>query len=385
MARLSWGRLLGLCLLVLIAESILTENVLHWGDHPTVIHTKTVGPASKGPAETDEPDVHIGPDGITITHRGAAKTAPVAPEDALKESEKHSESPAGAPGDEMVEVIHERSRDDWLKDAAQGLVLLLIVYLIAAKIVMNKAAASDARAAQAEANAAVAAAAAERETLERQLTQAQLQALQAQVEPHFLFNTLASVDYLIETDPPRASAMQKNLIQYLRASLPYMRGGSSNLGREIDLIRAYLEILKVRMENRLTIAVDVPDGLRSAEFPPMMLQSLVENAIRHGVEPKAGGGEVRVSATVLDGQLEVLVADTGVGLSSYGGSTTAGSGLGLSNIRERLDRFYPQGALLALEPLKTGGAQARIRIPYRVVGDATKQASHRGTEDRGPA
>jgi LytS/YehU family sensor histidine kinase len=139
------------------------------------------------------------------------------------------------------------------------------------------------------------------------------------------------------------------------------------------------------MENRLTIAVDVPDGLRSAEFPPMMLQSLVENSIRHGIEPKAEGGEVRVSATVLDGQLEVLVADTGVGLPSHGVSTTAGSGLGLSNVRERLDRFYPQGALLALEPLKAGGAQARIRIPYRVAGDATKQASQRGSEDRGPA
>jgi sensor histidine kinase YesM len=122
-------------------------------------------------------------------------------------------------------------------------------------------------------------------------------AMQAQVEPHFLFNTLASIDHLIETDPkPRASQMQKNLIALLRASMPTMREANSegrpprDLGRELAVIRPYLEILKVRMEERLTTEIDVPDGLLSAEFPPMMIQTLVENAIKHGLEPKPEGG-----------------------------------------------------------------------------------------------
>ena len=119
-------------------------------------------------------------------------------------------------------------------------------------------------------------------------------AMQAQVEPHFLFNTLASIDHLIETDPARASQMQKNLIALLRASMPTMRdtgqnpdGAVRDLGRELAVVRPYVEILKVRMEERLDASIAVPDGLLSAEFPAMMIQTLVENAIRHGLEPKA--------------------------------------------------------------------------------------------------
>lgn len=107
-----------------------------------------------------------------------------------------------------------------------------------------------------------------RETVERQLAQARLQVMQAQVEPHFLFNTLAAVDYLIETAPARASQMQKALIRYLRGALPQMREASSNLGRELRLVQAYLEVMKMRIEDRLTLAYDVPEGLWSAEFPP---------------------------------------------------------------------------------------------------------------------
>jgi hypothetical protein len=150
---------------------------------------------------------------------------------------------------------------------------------------------------QAEVKAAQATETAEAESLKRQVIEARMAAMQAQVEPHFLFNTLASIDHLIETDPARASVMQKNLIALLRASMPTMReasGGKStglrDLGREIAVIRPYLEILKVRMEERLTTEVAVPDGLLSAEFPPMMVQTLVENAIKHGLEPKAEGG-----------------------------------------------------------------------------------------------
>jgi sensor histidine kinase YesM len=154
---------------------------------------------------------------------------------------------------------------------------------------------------QAEVKAAQATETAEAESLKRQVVEARMAAMQAQVEPHFLFNTLASIDHLIETDPQRASQMQKNLIALLRASMPTMReasGGNGNgvrdLARELQVIRPYLEILKVRMEERLATQIDVPDGLLSAEFPPMMLQTLVENAIKHGLEPKAEGGRLTV-------------------------------------------------------------------------------------------
>ena len=395
-ADLSWTRLFLVCILALIAQSILTDYVLNLRNDGNVdvsvpgrVHRKTA--VAEAPDRATE--VRIAPNGITITANSDSKStaAPTTPDTT-------SEAPRGVQGASAVnkapilkgansasdakpssnqfgvdaavdrdgaatqdgQAAHRRSLGASLKEIVEGLVLLLIVYLIAAKIVMRVTAQSDARAAQAEA-------AAEREALSRQLAQAQLKALQAQIEPHFLFNTLASVDYLIETDPKRASEMQRHLIQYLRAALPQMRGNESWLGREVDLVRAYLEILKVRMEERLRFAVQVPEGLRSAEFPPMMLQSLVENAIHHGVEPKPEGGEVRVSAAVLDGQLEVAVMDSGVGLNASSGAASANGGLGLANVRERLARLYPGRASFGLEPLPSGGVVAKIRVPYHVA------------------
>jgi len=215
---------------------------------------------------------------------------------------------------------------------------------------------------QAEVKAAAATETAEAESLKRQVVEARMAAMQAQVEPHFLFNTLASIDHLIETDPARASKMQKNLIALLRASMPTLREADTNLGRELAVIRPYLEILKVRMEERLQTEIDVSDGLLSAEFPPMMLQSLVENAIKHGLEPKAEGGTLTVAAEIVDGNLEVSVADTGLG---FGKAATAGTGLGLTNIRERLQLLYGQRAQLAVTENEGGGTRVTITVPYR--------------------
>jgi len=190
-------------------------------------------------------------------------------------------------------------------------------------------------------------------------------AMQAQVEPHFLFNTLASIDHLIETDPARASQMQRNLIALLRASMPSMRESNPSaqtLGREIAVIRPYLEILKVRMEDRLQASVDVPNGLLSAEFPPMMIQSLVENAIKHGLEPKAEGGTLRVAAEILDGRLAVTVADTGLG---FGLADTAGTGVGLANIRERLKLLYGERASMAVTDNEPTGTVVTLTVPYQ--------------------
>ena len=217
---------------------------------------------------------------------------------------------------------------------------------------------------QAEVKAAVATENAESEQLKRQVVEARMAAMQAQVEPHFLFNTLASIDHLIETDPPRASQMQKNLIALLRASMPSMRESNPlahNLGREMAVIRPYLEILKVRMEDRLQADIRVPDGLLSADFPPMMIQSLVENAIKHGLEPKAEGGRLTVSAEIVHGKLAVTVADTGMG---FGKAETAGTGIGLANIRERLQLLYGDRASVVVADNQPSGTTVTLTVPY---------------------
>jgi chemotaxis protein histidine kinase CheA len=220
---------------------------------------------------------------------------------------------------------------------------------------------------RAEAEMQTATAAAERESMQRQLSEARMQAMQAQVEPHFLFNTLASVEHLIETDPPRASKMQHSLIQYLRAVLPQMRSNNlvTNLGREVDMVTAYLDLLKMRMEERLTIDLRVPDGLRSAAFPPMMLQSMVENAIKHGLECKPEGGSLRVAAEVVDSRLRVTVADDGVG---FGVMPSKGTGLGLANIRERLKLLHGDAGQLQIAPNSPSGVIATIEVPYQLAG-----------------
>jgi signal transduction histidine kinase len=227
---------------------------------------------------------------------------------------------------------------------------------------------------QAEVKAAEATETAESEQLKRQVVEARMAAMQAQVEPHFLFNTLASIDHLIETDPPRASQMQKNLIALLRASMPTMRDAhptAHNLGREMAVIRPYLEILKVRMEDRLQTEIHVPDGLLSADFPSMMIQSLVENAIKHGLEPKPDGGLLSVRAEIVHGKLAVTVADTGLG---FGKAATAGTGVGLANIRERLQLLYGNKASMVVAENAPSGTLVTLTVPYQAQareGEAT--------------
>lgn len=218
---------------------------------------------------------------------------------------------------------------------------------------------------RADAEAQVANAAAERAFMQRQLSETKMQMMQAQVEPHFLFNTLASVEHLIRVDPPRASAMQRSLIQYLRAVLPQMRDNAvlTGLGREVDMVKAYLDLLKMRMEERLTVDLDIPDGLRSAAFPPMMLQSMVENAIKHGLECKPEGGTLRIVAEVADSKLRVTVTDDGVG---FGVMPSDGTGLGLQTIRERLKLLHGEAGWLHIGANQPSGVVATIEVPYQL-------------------
>jgi hypothetical protein len=197
-------------------------------------------------------------------------------------------------------------------------------------------------------------------TLERRLMEAKLATLQAQVEPHFLFNTLALIGQLIETDPPEAARVHAHLIEYLRSTLPQMRAaGGGTLGKQLELSRAYLSIMQARMKERLNVRFNVPDFLGSAPFPPMMLQILIENAIKHGLEPKIEGGTIDVKAYVVGATLHVDVCDDGVGINLH-----ADDGVGLANIRERLHLLYGVCAELVIEAPACGGSCASIRIPY---------------------
>ena len=198
---------------------------------------------------------------------------------------------------------------------------------------------------------------AEYHRMSQQVTEAKLSALQAQVEPHFLYNTLASVQALTEVDPQQASAMTGHLIAYLRNALPKMRESVSTVGQEIELVRAYLNILQMRMGKRLAFEIDVPPELMEAPFPPLMLPSLVENAIKHGLEPQREGGTVTIRASA-NGKLRVSVSDTGRGFAE-----TLGSGVGLTNIRERLAALYGDAGKLTLEAREPHGVEAAIEVP----------------------
>jgi sensor histidine kinase YesM len=203
-------------------------------------------------------------------------------------------------------------------------------------------------------------------TLERRLTEAQMAALQAQVEPHFLFNTLALIGRLIETDPPEAARVHAHLIAYLRSSLPQMRSsGGATLGKQLELSRAYLAIMQARMKERLAVRFEVPDFLGTSPFPPMMLQTLIENAIKHGLEPKVEGGTILVRARVDGATLVVDVCDDGIGIDLH-----ADDGVGLANIRERLQLLYGNQAELVIEAPPGGGACASVRIPYKMMEEA---------------
>ena len=210
---------------------------------------------------------------------------------------------------------------------------------------------------------------------EKELTVARLNLLHAQVEPHFLYNTLASAQVLTRSDPARADAMLGNLIQYLRHSLPRTEDAPSTLGEELERSRAYLDILAIRMGPRLSLQVDVPDELRRLVFPLMMLQTLVENAIKHGLEPKPGGGTVWILARAVGGEqaqaVAVTVADDGRGFSSEG----AGTGIGLRNVRERLRLAYGNGASFAIVANFPSGVAATITVPLALQGSGGRHAA----------
>jgi sensor histidine kinase YesM len=189
-------------------------------------------------------------------------------------------------------------------------------------------------------------------------TAARLALLQAQIEPHFLFNTLANIHSLIQEDPDKASLILEGLNEYLRTSLRRTRQPVSSLGEELELVETLLAIAAARLGRRLEYTISVPEELRSHQLPPLLLQPLVENAIRHGIEPAVAGGGIRVEVRLVNDALELTVSDTGVGLNEE-----APQGVGLANIRARLSSLYAGNGTLALYANVPHGVIAKLLIP----------------------
>ena len=191
------------------------------------------------------------------------------------------------------------------------------------------------------------------------LTETELKLLQAQIEPHFLFNTLSNISQLIRSNPDLAVETLENLTTLLRASLARTRAGESTLGQEIDFASAYLAIQSTRMQGRLRYEIDLPDELRELPLPPLLVQPLLENAVLHGIEPQAEGGEVLFTARRIDDELMLSVSDNGAGVSETGSA----GGSGLRNIRDRLRLRYGPKASLELTPASPNGVNAVVCIP----------------------
>lgn len=198
----------------------------------------------------------------------------------------------------------------------------------------------------------------ERETLQRQAADARLALLTAQIEPHFLLNTLANVQQLVESGSPRAAPVFRSLVDYLRAAMPQLHRQAATLADEERLVRAYLELMLMRMPDRLVYTIAIEPTLSTLPFPPMALLTLVENAVRHGIDPALDGGRIEVGAKPGVGRdVHLWVADTGVGLSEGGGT-----GMGLRNLQERLEASFGPGAGVTLSPQAPHGVRAEIRI-----------------------
>ena len=201
---------------------------------------------------------------------------------------------------------------------------------------------------------------AERERMARELSESQLRLLRAQIEPHFLFNTLGAVQQLAENRAPEAASLTANLIAFLRASLKEMRSEQATLGAEFKLVEAYLQVMQPRLGARLRYSLSLPDALVSVSVPSMILLTLVENAIKHGIEPALRGGDVNVSALQAGGNVVIRVVDTGAGMSA-----APGAGVGLDNVRHRLQLVHGAAASLTLSDNDHGdGVAAEIVIPF---------------------
>ncbi|MDR9468486.1 histidine kinase [Marinospirillum sp.] len=203
---------------------------------------------------------------------------------------------------------------------------------------------------------------------EKSLALSQLRVLQSQMEPHFLFNTLANIQGLVDEEPDTAKQMIQALTALLRSNLAQVRSDTSNLGQELDLVTAYLDIQQLRMGNRLHWTLQCPPHLLAQPVAPLLLQPLVENAIKHGLEPLPQGGELHLMIQQQGQQLQITLNDTGQGFTQH--SPTAGQGLGLSNLRKRLQLLYGDQVQLQITQPATGGTRVELCLPLTTPGEA---------------
>jgi two-component sensor histidine kinase len=201
----------------------------------------------------------------------------------------------------------------------------------------------------------------ERSELERKALDARFRLLQAQVEPHFLFNTLANVQALVEAGAPQASKVLKSLIAYLRAAVPRLHETATTLGQELELVRSYLEVMHMRMPDRLKFAMHADPGMIELQCPPMTLLTLVENAVRHGIDPSETGGGIDIELRLKADRCVASVTDTGVGLRATG----TGLGTGLAALRERLQLAFGTEAQLLVSEIVPHGVRAELSFPAR--------------------
>ncbi|MET3108309.1 hypothetical protein AAKU67_003095 [Oxalobacteraceae bacterium GrIS 2.11] len=380
--ELTWMKFFLFAIVVMVIGAITEDNFL--SSEEKVVVGKTAHSAANKTYSDHDTDIEINGSGIHIRKNKNAvpPVEPTAPEQPampappdvpampkkpdMNDDEIHVQLPPGvsdeisnAINDEIADanaqekITYRKEKSTWL----MSLVMISLIGLFGIKALMGGKRRAEQKAQMAQQDA-------ERESLHRQVAEAKMQMMQAQIEPHFLFNTLASVEHLIETDPPRASAMQRSLIQYLRAVIPQVRENVSNtnLGREAAIVKEYLTLLKMRMEERLEFSLSIPEGLNSAAFPTMMLQTLVENSIKHGLEPKAEGGKITVTAEVAHNKLRVSVMDNGLG---FGAVPSNGTGLGLQNIRDRLALLYQGNYQFIITPNSPSGVTVTIEIPYQ--------------------
>ncbi len=202
----------------------------------------------------------------------------------------------------------------------------------------------------------------ERSELARQALDARMRLLSAQVQPHFLFNTLANVQALVETGSPRAAQLLQALTSYLAAAVPRLDDAASTLGQELQLVRSYLELMQMRMPDRLQFALHANADVQLLRCPPMTLLTLVENAVRHGIDPSMEGGRIDIHAQRSQGRCHLTVTDTGVGLQAAG----RGLGTGLAGLRERLQLVFGGDAKLLLSEVQPHGVRVELNFPERV-------------------
>jgi LytS/YehU family sensor histidine kinase len=261
--------------------------------------------------------------------------------------------PAGvARGLLLADRLTGRQSPSLLDWASPGTQMTLVLSLLATLFVVGLITALEkAASARVEAEAA-----------QRQAAEHRLRLLEAQLEPHMLFNTLANLRALIAVDAPRAQAMLDHMIAYLRATLGASRTSTHSLAAEFARLDDYLSLMAVRMGPRLQVTLDLPQELRECPVPALLLQPLAENAIKHGLEPKVAGGRIELRARAKGARLLLSVRDTGVGLDA---ATRGGSGFGCTQVRERLATLYGDGASLAIEPATddAGGTLAMIELP----------------------